>query len=248
MKTQKPEKTPKKPIEILNLTEHISFGLLRFLGYILLLFSIIDYLSILIPPQLTNPAWEFQVIGQMVDHVWSILLGLTFIFLYSKGSTIKPREIGILRFLSWISLFTGIFYLLMLPLGINNSLTLYKNINSQFVNQQGQQQEQLQKVIEKLNTTNSPQELNNLAKILSLPANEQGSNQSLQELKTQLSQQLQRFAQNSTATANAAKREQIKNLTKNAVRINLGTIISGLCLITIWNMTRWVRIIDKNIE
>lgn len=247
MKTKNQEKQPKKPIEITGGLENLSFPLLRLLGYILLIFSLVDYLSILIPPQLTNPVWEFQTMGQMVDHVWPILLGLTFIFLYNKGSLIKPREIAILKFLSWTALIIGIFYLLMLPLGINNSLTLYKNINNQFVNQQGQQQEQLQKVNERLNATNSPQELNNLSRILNIPPNQNGSSQSPQELKTKISQQIEKVAQNSTTTANAIKREQIKNLVKNAVRINLGTIIAGVCLITMWNMTRWIRIIDKNI-
>ncbi|MBD2626916.1 HpsJ-like protein, cyanoexosortase A-associated [Trichormus variabilis] len=246
MTKQKQERLPKKPIEITDGIENLSFSLLQLLGYILLIFSLIDYLAILIPPRLTDPAWEFQAIGQMVDHVWSILLGLTFIFLHNKGSILKPRQLPILKLLSWVSLIIGIFYLLMLPLGINNSLTLYRNINNQFLTQQGQQQEQLQKVIERLKTTNSPQELTNLARILNLP-NENGVSQSPQELKNKISQQIQTVAQNSAATANAAKREQIKNLLKSAVRINLGTVISGVCLIMFWNLTRWIRIIDKNL-
>jgi hypothetical protein len=246
MTKQKQERLPKKPIEITDGIEDLSFSLLRLLGYILLIFSLIDYLAILIPPRLTDSVWEFQAIGQMVDHVWSILLGLTFIFLHNKGSILKSRQLSILKLLSWVSLIIGIFYLLMLPLGINNSLTLYRNINNQFLTQQGQQQEQLQKVTEKLKTTNSPQELANLARILNLP-NEDGARQSPQELKNKISQQIQTVAQNSVATANAGKREQIKNLLKSAVRINLGTIIAGICLIMFWNLTRWTRIIDKNI-
>jgi hypothetical protein len=246
MKTKSREKQPQKPIEITEVIQNLSFPLIHFLGYILLIFSLIDYLAMLIPPQLTNPVWEFQVIGQMVDHVWSILLGLTFIFLYNKGSIIKPRQIGILKFLSWMALLIGIFYLLMLPLGINNSLTIYKNLNNQFINQQGQQQEQLQTVSERLNATNSPQQLNNLARMLNIP-NAEGSSQSPQELKNKISEQIQRAAQTSSAAANAAKKEQTRNLVKNSVRINIGTILSGVCLITIWNMTRWIRMIDKNI-
>jgi hypothetical protein len=246
MKTQKQQRTPKEPIEIINLTENISFRLLRLLGYILLIFSLIDYGAILIPPQLTNPNWEFQAMGQMVDHVWSILLGLIFVFLYNKGSIVKPQQISILKFLSWVSLAIGIFYLLMLPLGINNSLTIYKNINNQFTNQQGQQQEQVQQVTARLKTTNSIQELNNLARIFNL-SGEEGSSQSPQELKNKLSQRIQKITQDSADAAQSAKKAQINSLIKNAVRINLGTVISGVCLITIWSMTRWIRIIDKNI-
>lgn len=243
MKTKKQE-IFNKPIEITEAVERRAFALLRFIGYILLLFSLIDYLAILIPPRLTDSAWEFQTIGQLVDHVWSPLLGLTFIFLYNQASIVSFKQLSILRFLSWVALTMGIVYLLLLPLGINNSLTLYKSINARSTNEQAQQQEELQKVTEKLNTSNSPQELNNLAKVLHLPS-EAGSNQSPQDLKKKLSQQMQTVTQNASATANTSKRQQIKNLIKESVRTNLGVIISGVCFITFWNLTRWTRIIHK---
>ncbi|MEH2160641.1 MAG: HpsJ family protein [Nostoc sp.] len=246
MKIQKPEKLFKKPIEITEAVEKRSFALLRFLGCVLLIFSLIDYLGIFIPPRLTDPVWEFQAIGQMVDHVWSPLLGLTFIFLYNQTSIVKARQVSILKFLSWFSLAIGIFYLLLLPLGINNSLTLYKNINAQFTNQQAQQQEQLQKITENLNGVKSPQELNNLANSLNLQ-NEAGSSQSPQDFKNKISQQIQTVAQNTLSTVKAANRQQIKNLVKDAVRINLGVIISGVCFITLWNLTRWTRITNLDI-
>ncbi|WGV28993.1 HpsJ-like protein, cyanoexosortase A-associated [Halotia branconii] len=182
----------------------------------------------------------------MVDHVWSILLGLMFIFLYSQSSIIKPKQLSILKFFSWVALPIGIVYLLMLPLGINNSLTLYKNINNQFTNQQAQQQEQLQKVTEKLKTVNSQQELTNIANSLNLQ-NEIAASKSPQDLKNKIYQQIQTSAQNAVSTANVAKREQIKNLIKTAVRINLGAIISGVCFIILWRLTRWTRIIEKNV-
>ncbi len=246
MKIQKPDKIYKKPIEITEAVEKRSFALLRFLGYTLLIFSLIDYIAIFIPPRLTDPVWEFQSIGQMVDHVWSPLLGLAFIFLYNQNSIVKAKQVSILKVLSWFSLAIGIFYLLLLPLGINNSLTLYKGINAQFTNQQAQQQEQLQKVTEKLNVVKSLQELNNVAKSLNLQ-NEAGSNQSFEDLKKKRSQQIQTVAQNTLTTAKARNREQIKNLVKNAVKINLGTIISGISFITLWNLTRWARIAHKDV-
>ncbi|MFK0729842.1 MAG: HpsJ family protein [Gloeotrichia echinulata HAB0833] len=245
-KAKKTEKLSKTPVEITEIIEKRSFGLLRFLGYSLLIFSVIDYLAILLPPRLTDPNWEFQAIGQMVDHVWSILLGLILIFLYNQTSVIKPKQLSILKFFSWVALLIGIVYLLMLPLGINNSLTIYKNINNQFTNQQAQQQEQVQKVTERLNATKSPQELNNLARALNLP-NADEANQSPQDLKNKILQQIQTSSQNATTAANTAKREQIKNLIKTAVRINLGAIISGVSFIILWRLTRWTRIIEKNV-
>lgn len=245
MKAKKSEKFPTKPIEITEIIEKRSFALLRFIGYSLLIFSLFDYLAILLPPQLTNPNWEFQAISQMVDHVWSILLGFAFIFLFNKSSIVNVKQIGILKLLSWLSLVIGIFYLLMLPLGINNSLTLYRTINNQFTTQQSQQQEQIQKITEQFKTITSPQQLSSIAASLNIPI-EPNSKQSPQELKNKISQQIQNSAQNAINVANTAKREQIKNLIKTAVRINIGTIISGVCFIILWRLTSWTRTIEKN--
>jgi hypothetical protein len=240
------KKVSRQPIEITDSIATKSFYLLRFIGYVILVFSVIDYAGIFIPPRLTDPTWEFQAITQMVEQVWSPLLGLTFIFLYNQSSNISSRQLLILRFLSWVALFIGIAYLLVLPLGVNNSLTLYKDINSQFTNQQAQQQEKLQKFNTKLNSVNSPQELENLARSLNIQ-NEAGANQSPQELKSKIQNQLQNITQNQIAAANTAKTQQVKSLIKNAVKVNLGAIISGVCFITFWRLTRWTRVISNNV-
>lgn len=247
MKAKKAENRPNKSIEITESLEKRSFTLLRFLGYTLLIFSVFDYLAILLPPKLTNPNWEFQAISQMVDHVWSILLGFTFIFLFSQTSIVHLRQIKILKLLSWLCLFIGIFYLLMWPLGINNSLTLYRSINNQFTTQQSQQQEQIQKITDKLTSVTSPQQLNSIAASLNIQT-EPNSKQSPQDLKNKISQQIETSAQNAINTANIAKREQIKNLIKTAVRVNIGTIISGVCFIILWRLTDWIRTIEKNLR
>lgn len=99
----KSQKKTTKPIEITDIIENRSFELLRFFGYTLIILSIFDYAAILIPPRLTNPNWEFQAISQMVDHVWSVLLGLVFVFLFNETSVIKGRQIALLKLLSWLS-------------------------------------------------------------------------------------------------------------------------------------------------
>ncbi len=58
----------KQPIEITEIIENRSFSLLRLIGYILLVFSLIDYIAIITPPRLTDPVWEFQTMSRLVDH------------------------------------------------------------------------------------------------------------------------------------------------------------------------------------
>jgi ABC-type multidrug transport system fused ATPase/permease subunit len=219
-----------------------SLKLLRFVGYVLLTSSFVNYLAILLPPQLTNPNWEFQVMGQMVDNVWSILLGLTFIFLFQSNTIISARQVTVLKLLSWISLLIGIIFFLMLPLGINNSLTIYRNINSQFNTQQAEQRKQIEVINQRLQEVTSPQQITGIANSLNIPI-QPNSSESVPDLKQRISQQIKTSARNAQNNANAARREQIKNLIKTAIRVNLGVIISGVCLIGIWRLTQWVRII-----
>jgi hypothetical protein len=245
MKSKKTEKTPTKPIEITDIIEKRSFYLLRFVGYTLIILSIFDYAAILLPPQLTNPNWEFQAITQMVDHVWSIFLGLTFTFLFNENSLVKARQLTLLKLLSWLSLLIGIFYLLMLPLGINNSLTIYRTINNNFETQLSQQQAQIQEFTEKLKNVTSAPQLTAIATRLDIPI-ETNSNQSPQDLKNKISQQIQTSTQTAINAAKMSKREQTKNLIKAAVRINIGAVVSGVCFIVLWRLTGWTRTIKKN--
>ncbi len=244
MKSNKQE-IYQKPFEITDLIEKRSFGLLRLLGYILLVFTFIDYIAILVPPRLTNPEWEFKVISMLVDRIWSPLLGLSFIFLFNAKSLIHSRELEILKLLSWGAFFLGLFYLLMLPLGINNSLTIYRSFNNQVTNQTAQRTEQLQTVNKQLKSTNDPEKLKIVARVLNLQSQKK-NNTPPEELKNKLSQRIEQVVQNVEASAKATKKQQAMRLIKKSVRINLGAFLGGVCFVTFWNLTRWVRIIDKN--
>ena len=159
----------------------------------------------------------------------------------------SPREITILRCLSWLSFFLGLVYLLMLPLGINNSLTIYFNNSNQITNQAAQQTHLLQKLNQQLNAANTPDQLKTIAKIIN-PQSDTQLKTPPQELKNQLSQRIQTAEKNVSNTANVVKQQQSIKLMKDAVRVNLGALLAGVCLITIWNLTHWVRIIDKYVN
>lgn len=55
---------------------------LRWVGYGLLLLALFDTIEVLTPPQFTNPAWEFQTIGALVERVPVPLLGLVLVFFW----------------------------------------------------------------------------------------------------------------------------------------------------------------------
>ncbi len=100
-----------------------SSGILRLVGYGLLLMAAVDIFFLLIPPQLMNPIWEFETMGTLIERIPVTLLGVVLIF-YGERSDRAPIETLLLKVASWLSLISAIFLLLMIPLSINNGFRI----------------------------------------------------------------------------------------------------------------------------
>ncbi|MDJ0569642.1 MAG: HpsJ family protein, partial [Pleurocapsa sp. MO_192.B19] len=135
-----------------------SSGILRLVGYGLLVMAVVDILFLLIPPQLMNPLWEFQTMGAIVERIPVTLLGIVLVY-YGERSDRAPIEILILKGLSWLSMVAAILLLLMIPLNISNSYRIYHQqnatVNAQFVSQK----DAIQQFKEQLNAANSKDEI-----------------------------------------------------------------------------------------
>ena len=189
----------------------------RFVGYILLIFSLMDYVEIIVPTHFIDPVWEFQTMGQLVEHIWAPLLGLTFVFIQQQY--ISRFELQVLSFLSWLSFILGLLYLLMLPLGINDSITIYNGTSAQITHQAVQQKEQFSKLKQLVNKAQTNIEIHNLDQIIN-PQSSTQSNDSPQSLKNKLSRQLETLALQASNTAKSAQGDLAKNLMKKAVKFN----------------------------
>jgi hypothetical protein len=233
------EEKLEKYIVLAPAIEGRTHHLFPLVGYGILLFTLLDYLYILIPLQLTNPAWEFQTIGRLVEQVWAPLLGLMFVF-YRRRGYIRRLEVYFLRFLSWLTLLLGIIYLLMMPLGVNDTRRIHHN-NLREINQQiARQNNQFMVIKTKFNEAKTPEDLQALLAAL----NPQGKAPEVtnvsafkQELLTKISEAETQF----NTQIQQQKEIQRKALMKNSVKWNVGAIISGVWFIMIWVQTAWVR-------
>ena len=135
-----------------------SSGILRLVGYGLLVMAIIDLLFLLIPPQLMNPLWEFQTMGAIVERIPVTLLGVVLVY-YGEKSDRASIETLLLKILSWLSLVAAIFLLLMVPLSITNSFRIYYQQNATVNAQTVSQKDAIQKFKEELEAANSKAEI-----------------------------------------------------------------------------------------
>ncbi|MGE5657625.1 MAG: HpsJ family protein [Actinomycetota bacterium] len=218
--------------------QDLSIYRLRWVGYGLLVLSLFDTISVLTPPDFLNPVWELQTIGALVERVPVPLLGLALIFFGEEYDRTDWEEI-VLKALSWITLLLALFFLLMLPLGIFNTLRVNSQNSQQITAQSQQQLTQLQQVQDRL-TKGSPEELKTLASELNrlgLPVNTQQP----EELKTQILSKIPQAKQQLETQVKTVQSNQRLALFKNAVKWILGALISSILFFILWRGTSWAR-------
>ncbi|KKD39500.1 MAG: HpsJ family protein [Limnoraphis robusta] len=215
---------------------------LRWVGYTLLFLTFVDLVILLIPPQLTNPVWEFQTMGAIVERVAVPLIAFVLIF-YGEQNLRPKWERPLLSLLSLLTLLFGIFLLILVPLGIINTLRIDKQSNTQIDTQVEQRMTQIQQVQQQLEQANTEEQMENLLSRLDTQGRtpEIQSAQELEEIKNQLSDFVTRTESSTKTQAEETRRNRRILLFKNSLKWNLGALVSGVLFIAIWKATGWTR-------
>ncbi|MEH2417164.1 HpsJ-like protein, cyanoexosortase A-associated [Nostoc sp.] len=212
---------------------------LRFIGYILLILSFIDVVNIFIPFQFTNAVWEFQMIGALVEHAPLPLIGSILVF-FGEINYRREVEIYLLNFISWAALLAGILFLLLLPLGINNTFRIEHQNRVQITNHSSQQITQIQQIKKVLNKATTNQDINQIIKSLN-PQENTPEFKNPQEVKSQLLLEIGQLEKNTNNQSQVVQNNTHKELIRNSIKWNLGALICSFAFISIWRVTQWAR-------
>jgi len=216
----------------------LSIYRLRWVGYGLLLFALVDTFQVLYPLQLTNPAWELQTMGALVERLPVPLLGLVMVF-FGEDYNRTGLEGIFLKLVSWLCLLLAILSLLLVPLGVTNTLRL-NNQNNQRIEAQAQQRLAELEQIETQVSQGSSGDLINLAEELNrlgLPVDVSNPDGLKSDILSRVATAKERLPGQSEATRN----NQLQVLLKNSVRWNLGALIASVLFFYIWRGTYWAR-------
>lgn len=218
-----------------------SLPIIRWIGYGLLILALFDVIEMFIPARLMNPNWEFQTIGALVERVAVPLIGFAFIFL--AGLNERGNKEGIiLKILSWLTLLLGIIYFIIVPLGVINTVRIYKQQQEQITVRLQQQKSVIEQVKKTLDSPiNETQMQQILARLNGGRAPEIKSPEELQQAKQQLSTFINKGESDLETQVQTARSNQRLNLLKKSVKWNLGALIAGALFITIWRNTVWAR-------
>ena len=212
-----------------------SITLFRILGYALLVLALFDIIEMFIPPNFMNPVWEFQTLGALVERVPVPLIGLVLVFFGEMYSRTK-WEFPILKLISWLTLLFAVMFILLIPLGVLNTVRLSGQSSTQINTVSTQQIAQAEQVEKQLNQA-TPEQINSLLKRQGRSSD--GKNP--QELKSELLSEVSQAKTKIKSQAEATQSLQGLNLIKTSVKWNLGALVSGALFFTIWKQTNWAR-------
>ncbi|AFZ45592.1 hypothetical protein PCC7418_3480 [Halothece sp. PCC 7418] len=216
------------------------FILLNWLGYILVLASALDYFLIIYPPKLTNPEWELQAIKSLVSNSWFFLLGLILVFLPTR-IYIRRLEVNFLIFLRSLTLCLGIFYILLIPLGVINTYRINTDTFAEISSEKIERQQQLDRLENAVRTQQiDPNQLQRVGEALGLQENPNSEN-----IKRALIQEIEAQKQQVQERATKQKEERFRKLFRQSVRTHFGALLISVFLIRLWWETHWVKALKE---
>jgi hypothetical protein len=208
-------------------------------GYGLLILAFLDIVNLLTPPNFANPTWELQIIAGLVQRAAILFLGLMLVF-YKEGNFRPFWERILVKFLSYLSLVLGVGFILLVPLGILDTVRLNNQNNFQFNNKINQQSSQLQELGRQVTQASSLKDVTNLyIRLEGQPPPPQI--QDPQQLKNKLLSDITQVANKAKTQAEAARGTQRFTLIKNSIGWNISTLLISIVFFLIWRITFWAR-------
>jgi predicted PurR-regulated permease PerM len=219
-------------------TELMSVGTFRMVGYGLLIFAIVDWVTILVPVRFMDAGWTFNALGAIIERVAVPLLALALIFM--GDTSLRQRwEKLVVKALSWGSLAASIVFLLMIPLILMMTLRLNTQNNAQLNNQITAQMNQIQQLEQRVNNA-SQQDLNALLQNVR-QGNPNANVNNPQALKDRLVTEAGQLKNNVKSQAETARSNQATALYKSAAKWSIGALVSSVLFFSIWRFSGWTR-------
>lgn len=218
-------------------------------GYCIFFLVLLDYAAMLVPAQLTNPSWELQTIGRLVEITWAPLLGGLLIFLpQASPQEFNFRFWALSRFFSWILLILAVLHILIAPLLVVNTVRIYRVNSAEFNKQALQLTIQLEEqtaAVENLSVSELREALEQ--------SQQQQSNGQLPSGPEELRQEFLESLQSNTRANQDRLSTEFKTsrlqLFRQAIKWFIGTIIASILMFNVWALSRqsrqaWINLLE----
>ncbi len=227
-------------MKVPNEQQILTISILRIVGYGLLMMAVVDFMNLLIPPELMNPDWEFQIIASVIERIPVTFLGIVFVF-YEDTNYRTPIEKMLLKIISWSCLVFAIFLILAIPLNINNAFRIYHKYNASVNYQLVPRLEVIQDFQTQIESADSQE---TIAKILQKQSSTKikiPESLDINNFKDSITEKLQKEETSLQNTAQNSRNKKRYQLLRKVIKYNLGALISIYLLIFVWKHTFWAR-------
>ncbi|WP_218080146.1 HpsJ-like protein, cyanoexosortase A-associated [Anthocerotibacter panamensis] len=193
----------------------------RWVGSGILLLALMDLIALFTPPHFTDPVWELQLVGQLVERAPAPLLGLVLVFFAEATGRVKAS----LTVLSGLCILAGVLFLALVSLGTSATGRINSQNDQQVAAQYLQQVTQIQQRKNILNQATAK----NLDEAFAVLNQRQstGGAKNARDLKERMFSQLTQAEQTLRTQAQATRRGLKFELLKNALKWNLSAVIAG---------------------
>ncbi|ACB54092.1 unknown [Crocosphaera subtropica ATCC 51142] len=242
---------------------------LKLIGVIFILSSLLDYVTLAIPLNLENQSWQIGLVTNIVDRGVVPLVGIAFILVgylidgLADANPLKKSGFNLKLPVYILSALLGLMFLLMVPLHLNNLNSAKTDALERIQQGAGQGAEQIQQFLTQVDTlSRNPNQLNQQIQRLNqaIEAGQvQGRQLNAQQLETlrQQRQQLQGLRDLSQNPEEYKKRtEELKNqletqllerrkqaesqATTQALKQSLRIGLSSLMLAIVYSVIGWI--------
>jgi len=193
--------------------------------------ALFDVIAIFSGADFGNPAWEFQLMGDLVERLPVPLMGMGLIYFGEVGQ----RGRRWVKILPWASLLAGALFLLLIPLGLSATKRLNDQQNLQISTQVKQSLDQIDTRRTQLNKV-KPEDLDRAFAVLSRQGKLPGV-QNAQKLKSTLFTELANAETQVQKNADETRNRFKNTLVRNAVKWSFGALVGGIVFILFWRIT-----------
>jgi len=211
-------------------------GLLPVIGYGLFFASLGDYLYLLFPLQLQNPAWELQTLGALVEQSWGFLVSLALIFsryFLDNQNNVRYLELILLKLIRWLVLTMALFFILATPLILLDTHRLRQSIAVQISRADQVKLAQIADLNNKIGQINDLNQIVSAGRLLGLDP-QKLTQRSLDDARKALQDRLTALKAETETKVQNNRRAQTIQLFKSSFRTLYAGLIISFIFIFIW--------------
>jgi hypothetical protein len=229
-------------LQIANASILSSIPIIHTLGYGLILLTIINSLSIIIPVNLFDSFWILSTLEKIIEQLPLALLGSILIF-YGKNLYRDRFEKKVLKLLHFLALWLGVLLLFFIPLSILNNVLINEWTQEKLELQIAKKTIQIEQIREEINAIESESDLNSFVNIglKELLASKTAASERLNIKKYRINNFLEKESAKIVDYSQQISQDNAMRLTKNNIKSTLSFLVAGFLFIAIWRNSKWIE-------